>query len=144
MFHLNQENRNHYLYKLKELGDDRGGMIVINPGIETPFTIRRLFYNYKTSPDAIRANHANSRSSFVMISLSGSCNVEVDEGNRVTEYRLDSPDKALFVGKGLWKIMKDYSDDNVLLILSDQEYDPKEYIRNYDDYINFLREQNQE
>lgn len=134
----------HYLFTLKELGDIRGGMIAITGEEDVPFAIKRIFYSYKTGRDEVRGNHANIRSSFVMISVSGSCIVEVDEGNCGsgcrTGYLLDSPEKALFIGKGLWKTMREFSEDNVLLVLSDCAYDPDEYIRDYDDYLKLLND----
>lgn len=134
---MNIEPKTHYLYTLKELGDQRGGLIVVNSEAEIPFIIKRVFYNYKTSEDAIRGGHANISSSFVMVSVNGSCVVEVDEGGMTKEYLLDSPEKALFIGKGLWKSMRGFSADNVLLVFSDNPYDANEYIQSYEDYINF-------
>lgn len=131
--------KTHYLYTLKELGDRRGGLIAVTAEVEIPFPIRRVFYNYRTSNDAVRGNHANIHSSFVMVSLNGSCMVEVDEGDQKTEYFLDNPAKALYIGKGLWKVMRDFSEDNVLMVLSDHEYDENEYIRSYDDYLDLMK-----
>ena len=133
----------HYLYAIKELGDERGGLAVINSGVETPFNIERVFYNYNTIKNTIRGNHANSKSSFVIISLAGSCLIEIDDGMAKEKYILDSPTKALYIGRGLWKTMKNFSKDNILLILSDCIYDETEYIRNYSEYlktINFKEE----
>lgn len=136
---MNLNIKTHYQYELKELGDDRGGLIVLNSEAEIPFKIKRVFYNFRTLNDAVRGNHSNIYSSFVMISVNGSCVVEVDDGNQKTSYGLDSPNKALFIEKGLWKTMKDFSDDNVLLVFSDWEYDPNEYISNYDEYIKLVK-----
>lgn len=126
----------HYIFNLKDLGDERGGLTVLTSGVEIPFEIKRVFYNFNTKEGVERGNHANIRSSFVFISLSGSCLVEVDDGTYKHEYLLDEPTKALFVGKGIWKTMKDFSEDNVLLILSDNSYDATEYIKDYGEYVN--------
>lgn len=136
---MEAESKKHYLYRLKELGDQRGGLVAVTSEVEIPFPIRRVFYNYRTLNEVIRGNHANKISNFVLISIVGSCVVDVDEIHKTTQYVLDSPDKALFIGNGLWKIMKDFSEDNVLLVFSDYEYDEKEYIRNYEDYLNLMK-----
>lgn len=125
----------HYIFYLKDLGDERGGLAVITSGIEIPFEIKRVFYNFNTKKGVERGGHANIRSSFVFISLSGSCLIEVDDGTDKYEYLLDEPTKALFVGKGIWKTMKGFSSNNVLLILSDCAYDETEYIKDYDEYL---------
>lgn len=128
-------NNKHYILNFKELGDARGGLAVINSNEEVPFNIARVFYNYNTGKDVIRGDHANRNSCFVMVSLAGACIVEVDDGKSKTEYILDDPHKGLYVGKMLWKVMKNFSKDNVLLILSDCKYDEKEYIRVYDAFL---------
>lgn len=125
----------HCIYDLPQMGDGRGELVVLSKGQELPFNVKRIFYNYNTQDNVIRGNHANLKSSFLMISVKGCCSVEVDDGAVKYDYLLDSPDKALFIGKGIWKIMKNFSDDNVLLILSDCLYNEKEYIRNYEDYL---------
>ena len=126
---------NHYLYELKQLGDERGGLVVLSKNEELPFDVKRFFYVYNTKKNAIRGNHSNIRSSFLMISVKGSCEVVIDDSIEKYEYILDSPTKALFVGKGLWKVMKNFSDDNVLLIFSDHNYDEHEYVKDYQEYI---------
>ncbi|MBR0599534.1 sugar 3,4-ketoisomerase [Sinanaerobacter chloroacetimidivorans] len=136
---MDSNSKRHYQYELTELGDNRGGLIVLNSEGEIPFRIKRVFYIYKTQYGSIRGNHSNIDSSFVMISVNGSCIVEVDDGFQRTTYKLDSPTKALYIEKGLWKTMKDFSDDNVLLVFSDNEYNPNEYINNYDDYVKLMK-----
>ena len=135
---MERVERQHYLYEIKNLGDERGGLVVVNSGEETPFEIKRIFYIYNTQENIERGNHANIKSSFVMISLAGSCVVEVDDNFVKREYLLDSPTKALFIGNQLWKTMKDFSKDNVLLVFSDNKYDENEYIREYEKYINIM------
>lgn len=130
----------HYMIPLKELGDSRGGMAVVNSQEEIPFGIKRAFYCYHTDQNAERGNHANINSSFVMISLAGSCSVMVDDGSITTDYLLGSPLEALYIGKGLWKTMHRFSSDNILLVLSDCNYDPNEYIRDYEQYVLWTQE----
>ncbi len=125
-------NNNHYLIELKELGDDRGGLSVIEEKKNFPFQIQRVFYEYNTVSHITRGNHANKDSRFGFVSITGSCCVEVDDGNEKVEYQLDSPLKLLFVDKMMWKIIKSFSEDNVLLVLSDQKYNENEYIRDYE------------
>lgn len=127
--------RNHYIIELSNLGDDRGSLTVIEVEKHIPFRIQRIFYEYNTAPFASRGNHANINSKFGFVSITGSCTVIVDDGNTKIEYLLDSPLKLLFVDKMIWKEMKDFSLDNVLLVLSDQKYDSNEYINDYNEFI---------
>ncbi len=135
---MEKVQRQHYLYEIKDLGDERGGLVVVNSGEEVPFEVKRIFYIYNTQENINRGNHANIKSSFVMISLAGFCTVEVGENYNKKEYLLDSPTKALFISNGLWKTMKNFSKDNVLLVFSDNKYDENEYIKEYEKYISIM------
>ena len=128
-------SKKHYIIELKELGDERGSLVVLEENKEFPFPIRRVFNDFNTDPTISRGNHAIKESRFGFIALQGSCVVEVDDGFQKYEYTLDSPFQCLFVDKMLWKSMKCFSADNILLIISDCTYSREEYIHNYSDFI---------
>jgi len=136
---MENKQKNHFMVDLVELGDDRGGLVVIEEGKNFPFPIKRVFYEYNTDPSIARGNHANLNSRFGFVSITGACVVEVNDGYESKEYLLDSPQKFLFVDKMLWKVMKEFSTDNVLLVLSDQLYDGQEYIRDFDEFITMVK-----
>ena len=116
--------------------DNRGSLVVIDRLYNIPFEIKRLFYIYKTDQNAIRGNHANRYSEFVMISISGTCWVRVNDGKgNEEEFCLDSPTKGLYLPAMLWKDMYSFSEDNILLILANTQYDETEYIRDYNIYL---------
>lgn len=131
------DNR-HYILTLKDHGDERGGLCVIENYKDFPFVIKRVFYNFCMNPNMRRGMHANRNSTFGLVSIHGSCNVLVDDGKNKETYNLDSPFKLLIIGKMLWKEMYDFSDDNVLLIVSDSIYDKYEYISDYTDFCKIV------
>lgn len=133
-------DKRYYIEILKNLGDDRGGLNVIEGTTQVPFEIKRVFYNYNTDSSWIRGNHANINSKFAFVSIVGSCVVEVDDGEHKEAILLDSPEKMLVIDKMVWKVMKDYSEDNVLLILSDHVYDSREYVNAYENFQTLLAE----
>lgn len=137
-----EHEKKHYIVNLVELGDERGGLAVIEENNNFPFPIRRVFYEYNTDPSISRGNHANLNSRFGLVSITGSCVVEVNDGNESVEYLLDSPLKLLVIDKMIWKEMKCFSKDNILLVLSDQVYDGKEYLRDFNDFSEMIYEQN--
>lgn len=139
---MENERKKHYIVNLVELGDDRGGLAVIEENKQIPFPIKRVFYEYNTDPSISRGNHANLNSSFALVSITGSCVVEVNDGYESVEYLLDSPLKLLVIDKMIWKEMKCFSKDNILLVLSDQVYDGKEYLRDFNDFSEMIYEQN--
>ena len=119
----------------KIFGDNRGKLAVFENGNNLPFDLKRIFYSYDLPFNAIRGCHANRKSKFVLISVSGSCQVKVDDGINKQDFLLDTPEKGLFLDRMVWKEMYNFSEDNVLLVLSDQLYDSEEYIKTYEEFL---------
>ena len=123
--------------------DERGKLIALESEKEIPFLIKRIFYIFDsdTGLDTIRGKHANIKSSFVFISVSGSCKIKVyDQSGKTSIFELNSPNQALFVPAMIWKEMFSFSPNSVLLVLSDEKYDANEYINDYKDYCNKFKE----
>lgn len=131
------------LYKelyFNELGDERGHLVVAEFPHNIPFVIKRIFYIYGSDKNIVRGKHANKRSEFVLINVSGSCKVKIDTGKDQKIINLDKPHKGLYLNKMVWKDMYDFSADSVLLVLSNIAYDPNEYIRDYNEYLKEMRD----
>jgi len=124
------------LITLRENADKRGSLIAIEGNNDIPFEIKRIFYIYNTNNDEARGKHANRITEFVMICVRGSCNVCVRSGKtEYTEYVLDHPSKALYIGKMIWKEMRNFSPDAVLLCIASEIYNPNEYIYDFEEYL---------
>ncbi len=127
------------ILEFKELGDERGNLVAIEGAQDIPFEIKRVFYMYGTDDTMIRGQHANRRSQFVLINVSGSSKVRIDDGRGHTEIvNLDKPRIGIYLPPMIWKEMYDFSSDSTLLCLSDTHYDATEYIRDYNEYIKEL------
>ena len=118
-----------------EMGDERGNLVVIEGNQDIPFEIKRVFYMYGSDPDIVRGQHANRRSSFVLINVSGTSKVRITDGREELIVILDKPRMGIYIPPMYWKDMYDFSKDSVLLVLSDEHYDGNEYIRDYSDYL---------
>lgn len=125
-----------------QLGDERGQMIVGECGKEIPFDIKRIFYMYHTQSSSVRGQHANRKSEFVLINLRGACKILVDNGFEQETLILDKPNKGVYLEKMVWKEMYDFSEDAILLVLSNERYDSNEYIRDYEEYLKERRIKN--
>lgn len=117
----------------KELGDLRGKLVVVEGMKDIPFEIKRIFYIYGTKPDVIRGQHANKVSRFILINLSGECKVKVNDGKNEEVFILNKPNQGIYLDRMVWKDMYDFSEDSILLALSDSEYISDEYIRNIEE-----------
>lgn len=123
------------IMEFPDFGDKRGNLVVVEGGIDIPFAVQRAFYIYGSDSEVIRGRHANRKSEFVMINVSGKSKVKVDNGYEQQIIELDRPRMGLYLPIMVWKDMYDFSVDSVLLVLASEHYDAEEYIRDYDDYI---------
>ena len=125
-------------YKILEfgdLGDERGKLVVVEGAQDIPFEIKRVFYIYGSDSQVVRGQHANRNSEFVLINVSGSSKVRVDNGFEEEIIELNRPRMGLYLPTMVWKDMYDFSEDSVLLVLANTHYDGHEYIRDYDVFI---------
>lgn len=129
------------LIKFDEKGDERGHLVAIESEKGIPFTIKRVFYIYGTQKDVVRGLHANRKSEFILINVSGKSKVRVKDGKTENVFVLDKPYLGLYLPQMVWKEMLDFSQDSVLLVLSSTTYDKAEYIYDYGEYLNILEEE---
>ena len=127
--------------EFKDLGDERGKLVVIEGNDSIPFDIKRVFYIYGSDPDVVRGQHANRESEFVLINVAGKSKVRITNGCEEFVVDLNRPMMGVYIPKMVWKDMYDFSQDSVLLVLASTHYDGSEYIRDYDQYIKEINEQ---
>lgn len=120
--------------ELKEFRDPHGNLVAIEGLQDIPFNIKRIFYIYDTLENVVRGKHANRKSEFVLVCLKGTCKVDLFDGKRNNTVKLDSNTKGLYIPKMIWKDMYEFSQGSILLCLSNEYYDSKEYIRNKEQY----------
>lgn len=123
------------MLSFKENGDERGKLVVVEGLKDVPFDIKRIFYIYDSDEDVIRGCHANRRTEFVLINVCGSSKVKVKDGRIEEIFVLDKPHTGIYLPRMTWKEMYDFSPGSILLVLASELYEPKEYIRNYEEYL---------
>ena len=126
----------------KDLGDERGKLVVVEGEKDIPFDIKRVFYIYGSDSDMRRGKHANLESEFVLINVAGKSKVWITNGLKEEIIDLDIPMKGVYLPKMVWKDMYDFSEDSVLLVIASTHYNADEYIRDFDEYLKIMREQN--
>lgn len=125
-----------------DLGDERGKLVVIEGGQAIPFEIKRVFYIYESDSTVVRGQHANKESEFVLVNVAGTSKVRITDGKEEFVVSLDKPMTGVYIPKMIWKDMYDFSEDSVLLVLASTHYDGNEYIRDYDEYLEYMQTQN--
>lgn len=126
------------LLYFKPIGDGRGNLISLEENQNIPFDIKRVYYIYDTS-DQPRGFHAHKELQQVLICVSGSCKVLLDDGIQKEVFELRDPSQGLFVNKMIWREMYDFSEHCVLLVLANEYYMEEDYIRDYKKFIDMVR-----
>lgn len=127
------------ILQFADLGDERGKLVVIEGGINIPFDIKRVFYIYGSDSTVIRGQHANIESEFVLINVAGKSKVRITDGKEEFVVELNKPMMGVYIPKMVWKDMYDFSKDSVLLVLASTHYNGKEYIRDYNKYLESVK-----
>lgn len=126
------------IIEFKDLGDERGKLVVVEGGQSIPFDIARVFYIYESDETVVRGQHANRESEFVLINVAGSSKVRITDTEEEIVVELNKPMMGVYIPKMIWKDMYDFSKDSVLLVLASSHYDAGEYIRDYEEYRKIL------
>ena len=121
-------------------GDSRGQLIAIEQLKDIPFEIKRVYYMYDTTEGVTRGYHAHKNLQQVLISVHGSCKILLDDGTKKTVIGLDKPNEGLYVANNMWREMFDFSPDAVLLVLASEYFDESDYIRDYDEFLKYIKE----
>lgn len=122
----------------KDLGDERGKLVVIEGGEAVPFDIKRVFYIYGSDSTVVRGQHANKKSEFVLINVAGKSKVKITDGKESMVVEMDKPMMGVYLPPMIWKDMYDFSEDSVLLCLASTHYDGEEYVRKYEDFLKMV------
>tara|TARA_Y200000002_G_scaffold282952_1_gene236937 strand:- start:534 stop:938 length:405 start_codon:yes stop_codon:yes gene_type:complete len=116
------------------LGDQRGSLVAVESNQTIPFDIKRVYYLFNTLEGVTRGMHAHLALKQVMLCVTGSCKVLLDDGSTRESITLDSPIKGLLLESLVWREMSEFSPDCVLLVIASEHYDENDYIRNYDNF----------
>ena len=126
-------------FRFKQFDDNRGQLIALEEHKEIPFAVKRVYYIYGVQDGVRRGFHAHKMLQQVLICVHGSCKIHLDNGSKTAEVTLDKPYEGLYISSNTWREMYDFSPDAVLLVLASELYDESDYIRNYDEFLKFIR-----
>jgi len=116
---------------------ESGNITVIENNEDIPFEIKRIYYLYDVPMGAERGGHGHKYLEQYVIAASGSFTFLLDDGKTKKEVFLNHPDKALYIKRGIWREMKDFSSGSICLVLANMIYSEDDYIRNYDDFLKY-------
>jgi hypothetical protein len=122
------------IIQIPKIEDYRGNIAVIEKNV-VPFSIKRVYYLFDVPSSARRGGHAHKEQFELLIPLSGSFEVVVNDGKNQKIVSLNKPDKGLLIKSNIWRELDNFSSGAVCLVLSSGEYDEDDYIRNYDEFL---------
>lgn len=131
------------LLNMPKIFDDRGNLTFIENEKHVPFKIKRVYWIYDVPGGEIRGGHAYKNLEEVIIALSGSFEVKVDDGlvlNKI--YDLNRSYKGLYIPGNTWREIRHFSTNSVALILASRAFEKDDYIYNYDTFIQHASEEN--
>jgi dTDP-4-dehydrorhamnose 3,5-epimerase-like enzyme len=121
--------------EVPEVRDQLGALGVVEKDSPFPFPLKRVYFLYDVPSNAVRGSHAHKKLNQLIVAASGSFEVELDDGRTKTKFLLSSPNAGLTVPPGYWRTLKDFSAGSTALVFASEEYDPDDYIRDYDEFV---------
>ena len=131
-------------YVFQAHGDERGQLVALEEEKDIPFKIKRVYYLYDTLPGVTRGYHAHKSLEQILVCIHGSCKIRLDDGREKKVVALEKPYEGLYVSHAVWREMFDFSPDAVLMVLASELYDESDYIRNYDKFLEYVHEREQQ
>ena len=123
---------------LPKIEDRRGNLSVIEQD-SLPFQFKRVYYLYDVPSGASRGGHAHRKQSAFLIALSGSFDVLIKTGKEQHLFTLNKPNEGLLIPNGYWRELDNFSSGGVCLVLASDTFQETDYIRNYEDFLDFKK-----
>jgi dTDP-4-dehydrorhamnose 3,5-epimerase-like enzyme len=123
-----------------KITDFRGNLSFIEENRQIPFEIKRVYYLYDVPSGATRGGHAHKELQQVVIALSGSFDVVLDDGHDRRTFFLNRPHYGLYIPPRIWRELENFSSNSVALSLVSQIYDESDYVRNYDAFKQMVKD----
>ncbi len=118
--------------------EDSNGNIAVIENSTIPFEIKRVYYLFDVPSSAHRGGHAHKNLNQIIIALSGSFDVVLKDGTTTQTITLNKPDKGLLIKTNVWRELENFSSGAVCLVLASAVFDEADYIREYDEFIEYL------
>lgn len=119
-----------------ELFEERRGSLCVAEVLrQISFEVRRVYWVFGVPPGGERAHHANRAQHEMLVAVTGAFTVHCDDGRVRSEHRLSSPDRGLLIPEMVWHHLDDFTDGAVCLALASGTYEPSDYVRDYDEFL---------
>lgn len=128
------------IIELPKIEDHRGNLTFVEGTRHVPFEIKRIYYLYDVPGGASRAAHGHKSLRQVMIAMSGSFDVSLDDGASRVTHRLNRPFEGLYIPPMMWRDLDNFSSGAVCMVLASDYYDEDDYLRDYDSFLRLAKD----
>lgn len=129
---------------LQQHHHDNGNLSVVENFNELPYEINRVYYLYDIPGGVERGGHSHRECFEFIIAVSGSFDVEIDDGKEKKTVSLNRSNKGLLVKPGIWRVLNNFSSGSVCLVIASQGYNESDYIRDYNEFLHLTSEKRNE
>ncbi|MBP6127567.1 FdtA/QdtA family cupin domain-containing protein [Flavobacterium sp.] len=130
---------NYKIIDIPKINNAKGNIGVVEKDT-IPFDVKRVYYLFDVPSGAKRGGHAHKKLKQVILAISGSFDVVLKDGKSKEIITLNRPDKGLLIENNIWRELENFSSGSVCLVLASEEFSEADYIRNYKDYLSFVKE----
>lgn len=123
------------IIELPKIQDPRGNLSFIEEEVHFPFSIKRAYWIYDVPGGQVRGGHAFKKQHEMIVALSGSLDVVVEDGFNKKVYQLNRSYYGLYIPSGIWRQMENFSTNSLAFVLSSTEYFEEDYIRDFEEYL---------
>ena len=126
-------------FDFPQIKDSRGNLTFIESSIHTPFKIERVYFLSNMPANAERGGHAHKSLHQIIIPISGTFDIHLDDGINKKSLRLDRNDKGFYLCPFIWREINAFSEGAVCLVLASDYFEEEDYFRDYNTFINFIQ-----
>lgn len=124
-----------YIIELPRIYDPRGSLSFAENNRHVPFEIKRVYWIYDVPRDETRGGHSHKATEAIIIAVGGSFTVSLFDGFETFSFTLDKPWQGLFVPRGYWRVLEDFSSGSVCMVLASTLYSEDDYERDYNLFL---------
>jgi dTDP-4-dehydrorhamnose 3,5-epimerase-like enzyme len=117
----------------------KGNLTAVSNNVQVPFDIKRIYYLYDVPGGLSRGGHAHKDLQQLVVALSGSFDITLDDGNTKRTFQLSRPNMGLLIPSGLWRELNNFSSGSICMVLASELYSEEDYFRDYQEFLNFKK-----
>ncbi len=125
------------ILQLPKMEDSRGNLSFLEEDSHIPFKIKRVYWIYDVPGGQVRGGHAFKRTQEIIIALSGSFDVVVDDGKEKKRFSLNRSYYGLYIPDTLWREMENFSTNSLAMVISSTTFSEQDYIRGYNEFLQY-------